>query len=77
MAEPSDGSVGASDKPTMAVWVDRPENHAHVGSGASRSEVGVIRPQFGQPYLRTYGTSKRCFEIGLIIARHRCGWCTR
>jgi len=51
---PSDGNVGASDRPTMVAWVDQSENHAHVGSGASRSEVGVVRPQYGQPHLRTY-----------------------
>lgn len=51
---PSDGNAGASDKPTMVAWVDLPENHAYVGSGASRSEAGVVRPQYGHPYLRTY-----------------------
>lgn len=51
---PSDGKSGVSDKPTMVTWVDKPENHAYVGSGAGRSEVGVVRPQNGQPYLRTY-----------------------
>lgn len=50
----SDGNAGASDKPTMVAWVDRPENHAFVGGGATRSEAGVVRPQPGQPYLRTY-----------------------
>jgi hypothetical protein len=50
----SDGNVGTSDKPTMVAWVDRPENRAYVGIGAGRSEVGVVRPQYGQPYLRTY-----------------------
>ena len=51
---PSDGNSGASDKPTMVAWVGRPGNHAFVEAGASRSEAGVVRPQYGQPYLRTY-----------------------
>jgi Protein of unknown function (DUF3892) len=51
---PADGNAGTSDKPTMVAWVDQPANHAYVGSGAGRSEVGVVRPQYGQPYLRSY-----------------------
>lgn len=51
---PSDGNAGASDRPTLVAWVDRPENHPYVGSGPSRSEAGVVRPQNGHPYLRTY-----------------------
>lgn len=51
---PSDSNTGASDKPAMVAWVDRSANHAYVGSGASRSEAGAVRPQVGQPYLRTY-----------------------
>lgn len=50
----SDGNSGSTDKPTMVAWVDDPANRAFVGSGASRSEVSVVRPQSAQPYLRTY-----------------------
>lgn len=51
---PSDGNSGTTDKPAMVAWVDEPANRAFVGSGAGRSEVGVVRPQFAQAYLRTY-----------------------
>lgn len=51
---PGDGNTGGSDKPAMVAWVDLPANRAFVGSGAGRSEVGVVRPQSGQAYLRTY-----------------------
>lgn len=51
---PNDGKTGTSDKPTMVAWVDEPANHAYVGSGSGRAEAGVVRPQSGQPYLRTY-----------------------
>ena len=50
----SNGNTGSSGKPTMVAWVGEPENRAFVGTGTNRSEVGVIRPQHGQPYLRTY-----------------------
>lgn len=50
----STGATGASDKPTMVAWVHDPQNHAYVGSGVSRVEVGVVRPNYEQPYLRTY-----------------------
>jgi hypothetical protein len=51
---PSEGNSGSTDKPTMVAWVDEPANRAFVGSGARRSEVGVVRPQSAQPYLRTF-----------------------
>lgn len=50
----SSGDTGSSDKPTMVAWVDDPQNHAYVGSGTSRVDVGVVRPNYVQPYLRTY-----------------------
>jgi ribosomal protein S8E len=48
------GETGESNKPAMVEWVDKPANHAYVGSGVNQSEAGVVRPQYGQPYLRTY-----------------------
>jgi hypothetical protein len=50
----SSGESGSSDKPAMVAWVEAPQNRAYVGSGAARAEVGVVRPTYGQPYLRTY-----------------------
>lgn len=48
------GETGESNKPAMVEWVDGAANHAYVGTGAVRSEAGVVRPQHGQPFLRTY-----------------------
>ncbi|GAA2568906.1 DUF3892 domain-containing protein [Microbacterium binotii] len=45
--------AGESDKPTLVAWVDD-NGKAYVGSGSSRVSVGVVKPQYGQPYLRTY-----------------------
>lgn len=50
--------TGDNDKPSMVAWVDESGNHAYVGSGSSRVEVGVVRPDSGQPYLRTYADGK-------------------
>lgn len=55
---PSDGNAGNSDKPTLVAWVHEPANRAFVGNGGGRSEVGVVRPQNGQPFLRTYADGK-------------------
>lgn len=53
----ADGKTGSSDKATMVAWVGD-GNSAHVGSGANRATVGVVRPDNGQPYLRTYADGK-------------------
>lgn len=55
---PSDSSVGSSDKPTLVDWIDNKGGQAYVGSGAARAEVGVVRPASEQPYLRTYADGK-------------------
>lgn len=47
------GSVGSSDKPAMVEWVDT-HGDTHVGTGASRVEVGVVREASSAPYLRTH-----------------------
>jgi len=49
-----DGNTGQSDKPTMVDWIDNRNGRAYVGNGTDRVAVGVVRPQSGQPYLRTY-----------------------
>lgn len=54
----NNGSVGQSDKPSLVAWVDERSNTAYVGSGSNRVNVGVVRPQSGQPYLRTYADGK-------------------
>lgn len=48
------GTTGDNDKRTMVAWVEKEENSAFAGSGSDHVEVRVVRPRFGQPYLRTY-----------------------
>jgi hypothetical protein len=52
------GKVGQSDKPAMVDWIDIKNGKAYVGSGTNRVSVGVVKPQSGQPYLRTYADGK-------------------
>jgi len=54
---PSDGNTGSSSKAKLVAWMDD-DGKAHVGSGAARAEVGVVRPDNGRPYLRTYADGK-------------------
>lgn len=54
----SDGNTGDSDKSTLVDWIDNKNGTAYVGSGSSRVNVGVVHPQSGQPYLRTYADGK-------------------
>lgn len=49
----ANGTTGDNDKPSMVKWIDDGGN-AFVGSSPRRAEVGVVRPTYGQPYLRTY-----------------------
>lgn len=51
---PVDGTAGDSDKPTMVDWIENKSGVAYVGSGNLRVQVGVVRPNVGQPYLRTH-----------------------
>jgi hypothetical protein len=37
----------------MVKWIDE-GGEAYVSTGYSRVSVGVVRPAYGQPYLRTY-----------------------
>lgn len=54
----ADNGTGTSNKPTMVEWIDGKNGRAYVGSGSSRVEVGVVRPQHGEPYLRTYADQR-------------------
>ncbi|OAZ41479.1 hypothetical protein A9Z40_01935 [Microbacterium arborescens] len=51
------GEVKQSDKSTLVAWIDD-GGKAYVGVGSSRVSVGVVRPQSGQPFLRTYADGK-------------------
>lgn len=51
------GEVKHSDKPTLVAWIDN-GGKAYVGAGSARVAVGVVRPQNGQPYLRTHADVK-------------------
>lgn len=52
--EESSGKVGYNSKATLVDWVDQASNSAYVRSDVSHVPVGVARPKFGAPYLRTY-----------------------
>ena len=53
-----DGEIRDSDKPTLIDWIENKNGKAYVGNGSSRVSVGVVKPQSGQPYLRTYADGK-------------------
>lgn len=52
------GKSDSSTKATMVDWIDSKKGHAYVGGGANRADVGVVRPDGGPPYLRTYADGK-------------------
>jgi hypothetical protein len=51
---PESGKVGEIDKPSLVAWLEVKGGEAHVGSGAHRVRVAVVRPGRGTPYLRTH-----------------------
>lgn len=56
-----DMSTGSPSSGTRATLVDMIDNRgvsAQVGTGADAVPVGVVRPSYGQPYLRTYADGK-------------------
>jgi len=50
----STGATGESTKASMVDWIENKNGTAYVGTGTSRVSVGVVRPQGGAAYLRTY-----------------------
>jgi hypothetical protein len=48
-----DGKVGSNDKASMVAWIDA-GGTAWVSDGVRWIQVLVVRPSYGQPYLRTY-----------------------
>lgn len=54
----NNGRVGESDKATLVNWLDNNNGIAYVGSGSDRVNVGVVHPQSGQSYVRTYADRK-------------------
>ena len=47
------GETGSSTKATLVEWIDD-NGKAYVGTGSTQVQVGVVRPNEGAPYLRTY-----------------------
>ncbi|MBT2504144.1 DUF3892 domain-containing protein [Curtobacterium sp. ISL-83] len=48
---------GATDSSTVATvvdWIDDKNGKAYVGTGTNQVPVGVVRPQGGSAYLRSY-----------------------
>lgn len=50
----SSQATGTTDKPSFVDWIDNKKGTAYVGTGPSQVGVGVIHPDNGNPYLRTY-----------------------
>ena len=54
----SNGTTGDSDKASMVQYIDVSKGAVYVGKGSARVSVGVVRPTYGTPYLRTYADGK-------------------
>lgn len=54
----ADGSTGQNTKAELVDWIDNKNGRAHVGTDASKVEVGVVHPDTGAAYLRTYADGK-------------------
>ncbi|MBE1514742.1 DUF3892 domain-containing protein [Nesterenkonia halotolerans] len=50
---PDDGHSGSSNKLIMVDRVENKRGTAYVETGGFRASVAVVRPDQGQPYLRT------------------------
>lgn len=50
---PGTQESGVSTKPVMVDWIDK-GGTAFTDNGGVRATVGVVKPQVGEPYLRTY-----------------------
>lgn len=53
-----DGSTGQSTKADMVKFIDVDHGKAYVESSTSKVEVGVVKPQGGTPYLRTFANGE-------------------
>lgn len=49
----ANNGTGTSNKPTIVEWIDVKKGRAYVGTGSAKVEVGVVRPEYSAPYLRT------------------------
>lgn len=56
--EPSTGATGDNDKPSMVKFIDVEKGKVVVGTGASEVAVGVVHPNEGLAFLRTYADDK-------------------
>lgn len=48
------GKVGDSTKAELVEWIDGESGEAYVETQATKVSVGVVKPDGGPPYLRTY-----------------------
>lgn len=51
------GSTGESTKSQMVKFI-QDGNSVYVTDGTTRVSVGVVKPQYGEPYLRTHADGK-------------------
>ncbi len=50
---PDDGVSGSSNRLIMVDWIENKRGTAYVQTGSLRARVAVVRPDHGQPFLRT------------------------
>jgi hypothetical protein len=52
---PADGNTGDNTRAALVSWIEDKGGKAYVeDSRGNRADVGVVTPQFGAKYLRTY-----------------------
>jgi pyruvate kinase len=51
------GNTGQSSKSQMVKYIED-GNNVYVSDGQTRATVGVVKPKYGEPYLRTYADGK-------------------
>lgn len=52
------GGTGQSSKAQMVKFIEEDNGVVYVSDGYSRVAVGVVHPQYGEPYLRTHADGK-------------------
>jgi hypothetical protein len=51
---PNDGKTGENTRQSMVDWIEQKKGDARVTDGTREVRVGVVHPDSGAPYLRTY-----------------------
>lgn len=57
--DPSTGERGENSRAEIVSWIENENGKAYVEQPAgNRADVGVVKPQYGEKYLRTYADGK-------------------